>query len=158
MRDEGMNGPASKGSRWNTLALVFYGATWFYLLLYFSGVLDVKRYGGVYALALLAATLIAALTSPYRAAPRWHAVPAPGTSPRPPRVAAYAAMAAVGFLVLWLGLRLLEWISVSLTGSSRWPVSSLTGLLTVAAVALVGTALFGLLHLRAYRKLRGSSD
>ncbi len=147
-----------KSSLRSTFALVFYAITWFYLLLYFCGVLDVQRYGGVYALALLAATLIAALTSPYRAAPRWPDAPTPDAPPAPPRLPAYAAIAAVGFVTLWLALRVLEWISVALTGASRWPVSSLTGLLVVAAIAIAGAAGLALLHRRAYRKLAEKGD
>jgi hypothetical protein len=158
-----MDHPSRKAVPWSTLALVFSGIMWFYLLLYFCGVLDVRRYGGVYALAMLVAVLIATLTSPWRAAPRWDAEPTPDTPadkrpPRPPRLLDYAGMAVVGFIGLWTVLRLLEWISVGLTGAVRWPVSSLTGVLAVAAIALASAAAFAVLHLFAWRKLSKSED
>ncbi len=141
-----------RGPPWSTLALVFSGILWFYLLLYFCGVLDVRRYGGVYALALFAATLIATFTSPYRASPRWQDEAMLERPPQRPRLRTYAAMAGVVFVAIWLVARAMEWISLSLTDAVRWPVSGLPGVLVVAAVALVGTGLFALTHLLVYRK------
>ncbi len=148
-----MSTQSQKTTLWATISLVFYGVFWFYLLLYLSGVLDVRQHGGVYPIAALAATLVAALTSPYRASLRWAYANSADQPPRPPRLTVYAGMAVIWFVVLWLGLRILEWISVSATGGSRWPVSDASGLLVVAGLTIVGTALFALLHLRAYKKL-----
>jgi hypothetical protein len=150
--------PTPNGSVWSTLSLVFYGVLWFKLILYFSGVMDVQRYGGVYALALFAATLIATFTSPYRASPRWHDAATLNRPVQPPRLLTYVGMAGMVFVLVWLLARIMEWISLSLTGAARWPVSNLSGVLVVAAVAVISTSVFALMHVRLYRQHTRSAN
>ncbi|MDZ3822057.1 MAG: hypothetical protein U0S76_00470 [Pseudoxanthomonas sp.] len=133
--------------------LVAQGILAYHLILYFCGVLDVQRLGHVYFLAGLIAALLVTVGQPWFAVARVEAPPSPGTTPVPPSPGRYLALAVAWFGILWLLLRLLEWVSTALTGAARWPASSLPVSAGLAGLVLVVVLLMAWGHLRLWRRL-----
>lgn len=136
----------------NKLTLIFMSIFFYHLILYLTGVLDIKAYGAVIYLGMLASIAIVFFTTPYQVVNVAPPLPGGRVGVVRPRVPRYLLFAATTFTLSWVFFYALERLAIAFQNQASWPVSSLSGAALLALASCVFTLLIAVGHYRLYRQ------